>query len=73
MSKKLARMAHLIREIAVFLVPVLTVVKLLIEIANIFVRFLATVNSVFLSSVFGASFHEPNESLLRSRGRGARP
>lgn len=34
MSKKIARMAHLIREIAVFLMPVLTAIKLLIEIAD---------------------------------------
>ncbi|WP_157644501.1 hypothetical protein [Bradyrhizobium sp. WSM2793] len=34
MSKFIARMARLIREIAVFLVPVLTVIKLLIEIAD---------------------------------------
>jgi hypothetical protein len=34
MSKIFARMAHLIREIAVFLIPVLTVIKLLIEIAD---------------------------------------
>lgn len=34
MSKIIARMARLIREIAVFLVPVLTVIKLLIEIAD---------------------------------------
>lgn len=34
MRKLFARMAHLIREIAVFLVPALTVIKLLIEIAD---------------------------------------
>jgi hypothetical protein len=34
MRKKFARMVDLVREIAVFLVPVLTVVKLLIEIAD---------------------------------------
>jgi hypothetical protein len=34
MRKLVARMAHLIREIAAFLVPVLTVIKLLIEIAD---------------------------------------
>lgn len=34
MRKMIARMARLIREIAVFLVPVLTVIKLLIEIAD---------------------------------------
>ena len=34
MSKKIARMAHLVREIAGFLIPVLTVIRLLIEIAD---------------------------------------
>lgn len=34
MRKHLARAARLVREIAVFLVPVLTVIKLIIEIAN---------------------------------------
>ncbi|WP_210421686.1 hypothetical protein [Tardiphaga sp. OK246] len=34
MSKQFARMVTLIREIAKFLVPVLTVIKLLIEIVN---------------------------------------
>ncbi|MBV9560794.1 MAG: hypothetical protein JOY90_10110 [Bradyrhizobium sp.] len=34
MRKNIARMARLIREIAAFLVPVLTVIKLLIEIAD---------------------------------------
>jgi hypothetical protein len=34
MRKKFARIAGLVREIAVFLIPVLTVVKLLIEIAG---------------------------------------
>jgi len=34
MSKKIARMARLARKIAEWLVPVLTVIKLLIEIAG---------------------------------------
>ena len=33
-KKRFARMARLVREIAKFLVPVLTVVRLLIEIVN---------------------------------------
>ncbi len=34
MRKFIARMANLIRDVAVFLVPVLTAIKLLIELAN---------------------------------------